>query len=309
MLVYLTEAARFNSITAAADYLMVTPSTITHSLNMLKKELGGDVSLYERTNNGIVFTEKGKALVNIANSILKDLNSMKIIANKSISNGESIFMTIGKRIILCANLGISTALSELPLILYEHYPYTDFSMVDLPYQKILSNINKDDEVFGVAYIMDDHLKDFEKYNNIDFKILYTSSLGIQISNNSKFIPIEAKSVSWKQLAKLPIVFVTYNSSLQNQILQSLLKYNETPNILLNSATTQAAVRIISKDLAVLFSSSSLQSDYLKQYNLRFVPVREHTYVHIVFLYNKKAKHQTIQVLSSFLSRYLNNVYV
>lgn len=310
MLIYLTEVARFNSITAAAKSLMVTPPAITYSLKQLKDELGGNINIYERTNNGIVFTEVGNSLVNIANSVLKELDRMKLVANNaSISDSEEVLPPINKNIILCANLGISTSLTELPLELYENYPYIDFSMIDLPYQKMLSNISTDDEVFGIAYIMDKYLSDLKNYSNIDYEILHTSSLGIQIARDNNFIPFDSKSVSWKQLAELPIVFVTYNSSLQNQILQSLIKYNENPNILLYSATSQTSVSIVSKGLAVLFSSSSLQSDYLKQHDLRFVPIREHTYVHIVFLYNKNADHQTVQVLSSYLLRYLGNVYI
>ena len=313
-LIYLTEVARFNSITAAANSLLVTPSAITHSLKLLKDELGGNIDIYKRTGNGIVFTDVGKNLVMIATSILKDLDRMKRIANnENLQEHTCLLPSINDNIILCANLGISTTLSELPLTFHERYPYVNFSIIDLPYNKMLRNINNDAEIFGLAYIIDSHLSDLTRYTNLDYEILHTSNLGIKISKKSNFIADDATSISLKQLSKLPIVLTTYNSSLQNQFLQLLYTYNNELNTPFSVGNIETLLKFVAKDLAVAlsasFSSPKEEIDPMPQYNLRLLPVSEHIFAHIVLIFHKNVDSQTLRVLTYHLSQCIGNVFL
>lgn len=67
-LYYLTQVAKYNSINKAAEKLYMTNAALSTAMKQLEKECGYDI--LERTYRGVKLTEKGKAVVKLAEQIL-----------------------------------------------------------------------------------------------------------------------------------------------------------------------------------------------------------------------------------------------
>ncbi|MFR6290327.1 MAG: LysR family transcriptional regulator [Peptococcaceae bacterium] len=298
MLVYLDAISKYQSLTAAAKALNVTPPAISHSLNKLSDELGREVHLYKRTSKGIVMTDIGKAIAGMANSILFDLERIKMIANQN-NKPVTTYSPILNEIYLCSNTGIIDCINDLPLSIYERYPYVDFSIIDLPFHKILRNVNEDVSNFGLCYMLEDNLSILANYENINYSMVASCGLGIKVAKNSKHIENSKTNISWQELAYIPIVNSTTNSSLQEQVQPLLRLHNAEKASEINAATSISTIKIVEKDLAVCIApliTINENNELGLNYNIRTIPIEEKTMIQLVFLYNKQTDLQTTKVL-------------
>jgi LysR family transcriptional regulator, cyn operon transcriptional activator len=81
---YFLAAAKHEHINKAAKEVFVTPSTVSHSLSQLEKELNQD--LFKKQGKTIRLTESGKCLVKYAEQLLAQAEEIKL----SMSNHEPV---------------------------------------------------------------------------------------------------------------------------------------------------------------------------------------------------------------------------
>ena len=72
---YLSETAKYGSITQAAEALFVSQSAVSKSIRALEEELG--IKLMKRERKGVVFTPEGLSFLRDSYKILMQLDSMK----------------------------------------------------------------------------------------------------------------------------------------------------------------------------------------------------------------------------------------
>ena len=76
-LTYLTEVARFGTITKAAERLNVSQPNITTALKSLESELG--IRLFDRSKNGMALTISGEDACKIASEILDRIQQLRLL--------------------------------------------------------------------------------------------------------------------------------------------------------------------------------------------------------------------------------------
>ena len=76
-LYYLTQIAKYNSLTATAKELYVNKSTLSTAIAQLEKECGFEI--LEKTYRGVTFTPQGKLLLEQAEQILELMNEIYAI--------------------------------------------------------------------------------------------------------------------------------------------------------------------------------------------------------------------------------------
>ena len=84
---YLLEIVRFGSMTKAGESLNITPQSLSRSMKALEDEF--DVTLFERKTHGVVLTEQGHQLLNMAENILLEYNLTKQNIKNPCTEGEN----------------------------------------------------------------------------------------------------------------------------------------------------------------------------------------------------------------------------
>lgn len=86
-LYYITEIAKTNSISMAAENLFITQPTLSIAISTLEKELG--IKLFERTKSGVYPTGHGQEVIRLAYEMLAKMEEIQRVGLKSVE-GESL---------------------------------------------------------------------------------------------------------------------------------------------------------------------------------------------------------------------------
>lgn len=80
-ILYFKKIAQLKSMNKAADELYITQSNLSHAMKNLEQELG--VTLFERTNKGVVLTEEGVRFNQYSSNILNQLDILSHMFSQS----------------------------------------------------------------------------------------------------------------------------------------------------------------------------------------------------------------------------------
>ncbi|MBO5429438.1 MAG: LysR family transcriptional regulator [Peptococcaceae bacterium] len=295
-LLYLSKVAQYNSISAAANDINITPSAITHSLKQLEDELG--LSLYERTSKGIHLTADGMYIAQMAESVLNELRNMKQYAEKQMFNSKTT--TLNGHAILCSFQMLNEALTPLYFDILKTYPHFSFSLSEISsFNKLLSSISEDDEIFGLFYAFETDIKNiFQQYPLLEYKALTKSFFSLRFSKNSSLVSPTAKEISWKEVAELPLIMTSDSSFTNNSLVHYLGLYNTNLNISYAASNTTMYLESLKNDFAASVTPNArplLGNDEEQIY--KTIPIRgDELYVSLIFVYNKCANTNVINTL-------------
>lgn len=113
-------AARYNSLSKAAEEFSYTPSAFSHMTASLEHELG--VSIFRRSNSGVTLTQEGKILCEKFEVLLKAENDIFLTAKNLSQNSEKEF-----RIVTYSSIA-RTILPKILVRLKKEHPDTRFNV-------------------------------------------------------------------------------------------------------------------------------------------------------------------------------------
>ena len=117
---YISEVAQCHSLSKAAKRLHISQPCLSNAISNLEKEMG--VKLFHRTSKGTIPTIMGEEVINIARSILADLDHLDDFARKNQRIKDDLHIAAAPAICNSHILDICTLLKdEIPhLSLYVH---------------------------------------------------------------------------------------------------------------------------------------------------------------------------------------------
>ena len=199
-LLYFCTAARFHSITKAANNLMVTQPAVSIALKELEKELS--ISLFQHSGNRLTLTEEGEGFYQKASQILSDCEELKM-------------EYVGKNSIRShVRLGIPPLLSTIffPEMLDSfHVDHPEVWLELHEYGSIRASQLVQDEILDVG-LANLELPDIDKYENM---ILMEDPLMFCVSKNHPFAGRDILDL--KELHQQPVILLN-RDSVHNQIL-------------------------------------------------------------------------------------------
>ena len=201
-LLYFCTAARFHSITNAANNLMVTQPAVSIAIKELEKELS--ISLFRHSGNRLALTEEGEGFYLKASQILSDCEELKMeyIGKNSITSH--------------VRLGIPPLLSTIffPEMLDSfHVDHPDIWLELHEYGSIRACRLVQDEILDIG-LANLELPDVDKYETM---VLMEDPLLFCVNKNHPFA--EKDALDLNELHQQPVILLT-RDSVHNQILTS-----------------------------------------------------------------------------------------
>ena len=90
-LYHIVEVAQSKSISLAAEHTYISQPAISSSISKLELELG--VSLFKRSNQGMLPTEVGEQVIKKAIDIIDQIEEIKDVARKNAMEGTSLIVS------------------------------------------------------------------------------------------------------------------------------------------------------------------------------------------------------------------------
>ncbi|WP_077213195.1 LysR family transcriptional regulator [Bacillus dakarensis] len=263
-LIYLVEVSKYKSISLAAENLHITQPTISQALNALEAEL--DVKLFHRSRIGTIPTDDGKIIIKKAIEILEKVNEIS-----EFSGDHSK--------LLSGTLSIASVPSfSMHILSSSIASFTNtYQGVTLNVFEDISSVIKEEvraERVNLGFIARENQRQFDEHD-LYFEKLIEGHVMACVGRKS---PLASKStISYKEIAKNPIVSFKSKSPFFKKIMSILSKYRE-PSILFNSGITNEGTgkQILSEGVGVGFVSSiAIKNDpYFMTNKLIAIPISE-----------------------------------
>ena len=248
-------AAQCKSYAEASEKLNITTSTISTSIISLEEQL--NVKLFDRNNDGVTLTDKGKELFEIIEEGMESLDfAEKIMLDKTdLSKGQIDIGSPSDIIKFCL----------LDVINKVCLDYPDLSI------ELRTNASTDE----MMKLLEDHKVDF----------LVIGEIPEKYKNNSKFIITPFKKVKYIFISKKPIKinditeFERYKyilSSSNSKTTQTLIKYLDRYKIKIKSRLicdiSEARINSVKKGLGIGYAMKDVVEEELKNGELYEVEV-------------------------------------
>lgn len=296
-LYYLCEVGKHQSLTIAAEKLHVTQPTLSIAIKNLENELG--LKLIERMYHGVYLTDDGEKIVALAEKAFTCFKEIEQIAQNHQNQANA---QISLPISIYSTLALNS--SFLPYIIkryYELYPdgtFTCYPLNDRTPEDILTQ-DKDSFVFA---IFNENRVFSDKICSIT---LDKSNSYLAMHSEATFLPNDQKSISMKDLLKIPLITTTTleEQAFQNELLEAIKKHGD-PNICFSSSNMEMTSSLIEQKLG---ASLYLSFKHVKNYhtpNFRSVKIKNAPKFVLSLLYSKDADQQKIEFFSKFLKENL-----
>lgn len=261
---YIVEISDTGSFSLASERLYISQPSISQSVTALEKEL--NVTIFNRTRNGVIPTEIGTCIIDHARIILHEINEIQKMS--SIGNEEVIAtITIGVLPIFNNNV-----IPKIITIFRDTYPRVTIKVIESGTQDIKLQLKKGALDLGI--VSQHESGEFEP-DLYTFKPLITGKLMCYVSKQS---PLATNpKVSFADLVKYPVVLFGEGYSLQNYLYGKLSEWG-SPNILSSINNPEAIKKIVMQTDAIgfgpdisLINDSNVQSGDLILLNIESMP--------------------------------------
>ncbi len=250
-------AARVNSITAAAQELMVTTPAITVQIKRLEQTLG--VSLMYRQANSIKLTQAGKTVFLRSNRIFEDIKEMETFLSK-LTKDTSGVLRIG-----CPQTPAKYIMPKVVAAFKKAYPDLKIVMGQGTSSEVLSGIQNQIYDLGVIHCGESTKK---------MKIVPIVKEDILLVASPHSTIVTASEVSVAQLPAIPLIIPQEGSALREVVLAYLRKFNVTPHIVLESANAELMKSLAVEDQGASFMVRSGLKDELEKGLLKAISIVE-----------------------------------
>ena len=204
------EVAKYNSISAAAKSMYLSQPAISKSIKNLEMEL--DTTLFYRTLNGIVLTEKGKELFTYVEEAFNSIRlaKKKMLENKNLEKGT---LAIGIRSHIASFYLIDKIINY-----HIKYPKIEITIINRPSNELLKllNDNKIDFIIDITSYKDE-------LDSYDVKDLGNLEHCFVTLNNENILS-QKDEYTLKDLKNVPLILPVNHSS-HRKILNQFAKDN------------------------------------------------------------------------------------
>jgi len=193
-LYYLTQIAKYNSLSKAAETLYMTKSALSLSMKQLEEECGYEI--IERTYRGVRLTEKGQQALKLAEQVLSTLDELTKLGKDKITVEKKYNLVIDRS---CLSL-LSNKIFKPRSKVLEYFYITEKERIGMEYDQYLA-----EDTILLSIMFSNNREILENDERIDVRYLYASKQYPASSKNTKWVKANVKSISKQDFLKLPKV--------------------------------------------------------------------------------------------------------
>lgn len=275
---YVVMAAERGNLTEAARDLYITQPSLTVSIKELEKEMG--ITIFKRTNKGIIVSEEGEQFLSYARQILEQANLLE----EKYKSGSDV-----KREFCVSTQHYSFAVNAfVELIKNCESDIYDFSIRETQTYEIIEDVAKLKSEIGILYYNDFNqavIMKMLKGSDLEFNELFTAAPHIFVSAAN---PLAGKkSVTMEELAPYP--YLSFEQGEHNSFY-----YSEE---IFSTVIRSKSIRV--RDRATLFNlliglngytvCSGVIDKNLNGDNIVAVPLKAEGEMHIGYITHRKTE--------------------
>jgi DNA-binding transcriptional LysR family regulator len=250
-------AAKAESISKAAEELMVTPAAITSQVKQLEEDLG--LRLLFRSGNAMRLTESGAAVFEKAREIFEDLHRLeRLIAD--ISKGRSGELRIG-----CSETAAIYVMPKLITTFQSHYPGIKV-IIDrgITSEMVKSVLDHKNELVMARYQPDD--------KRLKMRLMGRKEISLVAAFKSAHLPQDGISIT--ELNKVPLIAPIKGSATRDIIVEHLRRFKVSPRVVIETASIALTRKLVQQDKGVAFMYRDEVAEDLPKKRLREVHIVE-----------------------------------
>jgi len=227
--------AKLNSITRAAQELMVTPPAITMQIKQLERTL--NIRLLYRDGNAISLTEIGKTVFEMAERVFGEIRGMENFF-EDISIGKTGELRIG-----CPQTHAKYFMPNLIAAFKDAYPGIRIVLDQGSNAEMVKSIlDHKNELALIRNVTDD--------KRLKIKVIGKIEVVLVSAVESAYFP--AGKISISEIAKVPLILTREGSALREVISEYLRKFRVNPSVTIESASRDFIKELVRKDEGVTF---------------------------------------------------------
>jgi len=252
-------AAKFASVTLAAQELMVTPPAVSMQIKQLEQTLGA--KLIYREGHSIRLSEIGMVMYKKCKTIFGRINQLEDWVD-SVSHVGSGILRVG-----CPPTPAKYFMPPLIKIFHEKYPGVKLILDQGSSSEMVKSIQSHSDEIAIVL-----LRPGEHKRKVKLKVFGSENLVLIAAPDSRNIRTERISV--KQLSTVPLILPPKGSAIREVILDYLSRLKVKPMIIFELAGVELVKELVGQDEGICFLPFyAVQSD-IEQGTLKKVHITE-----------------------------------
>lgn len=259
-LIYFKEAAKYNSISIAAEKNYMSQSSVSYSIINLEKELGTE--LLKRTNAGVTPTHMGELVLQKVEEILKASEDIIEMTKEQRNSGE-VHIT-------CIPCVCDWIIPKTLQILKERTADILLSVETAESNMAAHNVSSGISEFGILI----NYGELERNMDLKYTPLFQDEYVLYVGKHSPYW--EKESITYEELVKEPYIaykdeFRKYNGGLTNMI-----DVKKFPNIIFRTDNLDSIKNMITQNNYVAFFPRCMSENdfYVQSGWIRRLPVSD-----------------------------------
>jgi DNA-binding transcriptional LysR family regulator len=228
-------AAKWGSITRAAQELMVTPPAITMQVKQLERTVG--IRLLFREGHAVRLTDVGEAVFKKAEDIFGEIREMENLF-EDVSTGKSGQLRIG-----CTQTSAKYLMPPLITAFKDAYPGLRI---------VLDQGSNAEMVKGIL----DHKNELALIRNVPddrrLKVRVIGRVEVVLTAARESVYFRSEKVSISELPKVPLIVPEQGSATRDVIFEYLRRFRVSPSVAIESANRDFIKELVRQDKGVSF---------------------------------------------------------
>lgn len=249
-------AAKLNSITKAAQTLMVTPPAITMQIKQFEETVG--IRLLVRDGNTIRLTSTGDVVLQRAERIFQEIHQMEGFL-EDISTSKSGELRVG-----CPETPLRNLMPVIE-VFKKTYPGVRIILGQGSNAEMVKSVGDHRNELAV-------IRHRPNNGRLKTKVMWQEEVVLIASPESAHWP--ASEISVMQLSQIPLILRREGSAVREVVLEYLRKFRVTPFIAGELTSTTLLKEFVRQDNAIGFVERDAVEEELKDGTLRLVRIFE-----------------------------------
>ena len=279
---YVTTVAQTGTISDAAKKLFISQPSLTKAVRELEKEMG--ITIFERTNRGIVISKEGETFLGYARQVLEQAALLEETYKKKAGRKQEFSVSTQHY-----SFAVNAFVDLIRRFAGEEY---DFSLRETETYEIIDDVAKMKSEIGILYLNSfnkDALMKIIKSKSLTFTELFTAKPHVFVSTDHPLA--DKKSVTMEELADYP--YLSFEQGEHNSFYYSeeiFSTVGRTKNIRVTDRATLFNLLIGLNGYTVC---SGLIDNELNGDNITAIPLDEEGNMKIGYIENKKILHSNL----------------
>ena len=279
---YVTTVAQTGTISDAAKKLFISQPSLTKAVRELEKEMG--ITIFERTNRGIVISKEGETFLGYARQVLEQAALLEETYKKKAGRKQEFSVSTQHY-----SFAVNAFVDLIRRFAGEEY---DFSLRETETYEIIDDVAKMKSEIGILYLNSfnkDALMKIIKSKSLTFTELFTAKPHVFVSTDHPLA--DKKSVTMEELADYP--YLSFEQGEHNSFYYSeeiFSTVGRTKNIRVTDRATLFNLLIGLNGYTVC---SGVIDNELNGDNITAIPLDEEGNMKIGYIENKKILHSNL----------------